>query len=114
MNMEYNGHFNLAFADCSITEKLKAVDKQNIDEKMMLCINHFKTCHAKLTEEVASAKDQLKQTVSRERYSLLVTHLDDFRQTLAKQLEIKKEKKLRKLQWTCQDTMKSMNVNNSM
>ena len=114
VNMEYNGHFNLAFSDYSINEKLKAVDEQNIDEKLMLCINHFKTCHAKLTEEVASAKDQLKKTVSSERYSFLVTHLDVFRESLTKQLEVKKEKKLRKLQWTCQDTMETVKVNNSV
>ena len=80
----------------------------------MFRINHFKTCHAKLTEEVTSAKDQLKKTVSSEKYSLLVTHLDVFWESLTKQLEIKEEKKLRKLQWTCQDTMETVKANDSV
>ena len=33
-NLEYNGNFNVAFADNSVNEKLKAVDDHNILEKI--------------------------------------------------------------------------------
>ena len=105
INLEYNGNFNLAFADTSINEKLKAIDNQNIEGKMMLCINHFKLCSTYLTEELTTAKERLRDTVSLQRYSYLITQLDNFRKPLERKLEITKSNKIRKLQAARRDSV---------
>ena len=107
VNLEYNANFNVAFADDSMTKRLKAIDKQNIDEKIMLCINHFKLSIGRIKEDLNTSIGQLKNVVTPERYSFLRTELDGFRESLERKMETTKSKKIQKLCGTKINTAQS-------
>ena len=86
--LKYNNNFNVAFADGSITSKLKGNDGQNIAEKISLCINHFKLKTSRLKEEITISMSQLRRISNENRFITLSEKLDQFakkkKSTLAK------------------------------
>ena len=87
-NMEYNGNFNVAFAKDSMERQLRKIDTVNINEKILLCINHFKIETARFTEEIAVAKSKLKSDCNPDRFTALITKLDQHRKKTTAKLII--------------------------
>ena len=99
-NLDYNGNFNVAFTDDSISSKLKQIDDKNITDKISLCVNHFNLQTNRLKEEISASRSRLRLITNEERYRLLSDKLEQFAKKKKKDLAKKKEKKLNKLQWT--------------
>ena len=105
-NLEYNGNFNIAFADGDIMEKLKTIDHQNSVEKITTCISHFKLQTMAMKEEFEVSTRRLRSLCDTSRYDFLRQKLDVFARKKKTELRQKKEKKLRKLQWTAEQISK--------
>ena len=79
---------------------MRTVGENNIGEKITLCINHFQLQSALLREEIHCAKSRLHRITNSERYNFLLIQLKQFHCKAVRELAKKKEKKIRKLQWT--------------
>ena len=96
-NLNVTDHFQVAFSTPKFKKAYSDLNKNTRNEKMNLCISHYKLLSGKTREDIGEQKVSLTRFSTEQRLKILTEELTIFSNQLSKRLSKRKELKLKKL-----------------
>lgn len=96
-NLNVRDHFQIAFKTPIFTKAYNDLEKNTRNDKINLCISHYKLLTRKISEDIEEQKIRLKHFSTDTRIEMLTNKLKVFSNKLSKSLSKTKETKLKKL-----------------